>query len=707
MRHVAFRVAAVIALVVLALPAKGEAQVPREVEFQFNYRPAAFDALTREIDNISMVVPEWFIVDGSGNLTGDVERRVLDLARKHQVPVMPQVKNYDRTKGLFSAEWASGLLNSKAARSRAIGRFIELSRKHRLDGIQVELEGVHISDRDSLSLFIREAAAAMNREGFRLSVSAIHKEEEAPGPTSYTQWMYEHWRGAYDLRALGEAADFVRAVVYAQHTRRTPPGPSQSLPWLERVMEFFVKSIPPEKLVIGLGMGAQHWYTVADPKLYYQGARSWSRGIRRRDIEKLLADFDGPPLTWDDRQKMSFSFIERAGAFEWIVSDNDVRAFDAKLDLAWRLGMRGVSMWVNGDEEPGMWTRFRAKRVGGDRAAAAPAPMGGIPVFLWHYFADSMTSRTSSLTETYSRFDSLLTFMKNEGFESAFPDEARAPRIGGARQVVLTFDDGRREQMRAAALLEKHGFRGIFFIVPSRTRTSSNVYLTRSDIATLARAGHRIAVHGADHRSLASSGSEAAATVAQAYRTLDDSGGVRPSAVEFAMPFGHYTPEVIDALATRYRYLMSVSPSYWDGGSVMIPRMLIFGDTPLQLYREYLLGGSNFQPRLTLLTTDGSIADTVLFRIEAGFVPRAVEMIAVSPDASGKPYASHPLGDAATIRGDTLALDLRKHRDRHFGPQRNVIAYALAETSGESVRYVSRGIMHWIDDPAGGPVLRP
>ena len=128
--------------------------------------------------------------------------------------------------------------------------------------------------------------------------------------------------------------------------------------------------------------------------------------------------------------------------------------------------------------------------------------------------------------------------------------------------------------MRAAALLEKHGFRGIFFIVPSRTGANSDVYLTRDDIAALAKAGHRIAVHGNEHRSLASSGSEAGASVAQAFRTLEDSGGVRPSAVEFAMPFGHYTPEVIDALATRYRYLMSVNPGYWDGASLMIPRML-------------------------------------------------------------------------------------------------------------------------------------
>ena len=698
-----FRFALVVALAVL--PSALSAQVPREVEFQFNYRPAQFEALQRNIGNISLVVPEWFFVDSTGALTGDVEQRVLDLARAHRVPVMPQVKNYDRKTGLFSASWAHGLVSTSESRQRAIARFVDLCKRHNLYGIQIELEGVHISDRDALSQFIREAASALHKAGYKLSVSAIHKEEEAPGPNSYTQWMYEYWRGVYDLRALGEAADFVRAVVYAQHTRRTPPGPSQNLPWLERVLGFFVKEIPPEKLVIGLGMGAQHWYTVADPKLYYQGARSWSRGVRRREVDSLLTQFNAPPLTWDDTQKMSSGFFERAGVFEWIVSDNDVRNFDAKLDLAKRLRVRGVSMWVNGDEEPGIWSRFVPRTIE-SRATSTPRGATGIPVFLWHYFADSITSSTPSLTESYSRFETFLKFMKEQGYTSVFPDSARTPRAGGEKHAILTFDDGVKDQLRAADLLEKYGFRGIFFVVPTRTHEKSDSWLTRDDIARLARAGHRIAVHGYDHRSLASSGSEAAAAPALAFSALQDSSGIRPSPVEFAMPFGHYTPEVNRALGARYRYLMSVNPGYWDGASVMIPRMLIFNGVPLDMYRLYLTGAGEFDPILTAVTADGSISDTVRFRIEKGVVPRNVELLAVSGASSGKPYDSNPAVDEIMVRDGFLTLDLKKHRDRFFGADRNVIAYALITRSNGTIRYLSRGVMHWIADPAAGPVLR-
>lgn len=695
----------------LAFPASGAGQAPPEVEFQLNLRANAVEAFERGAANVSLVVPEWFIVDGEGNLAGTPDPRVLEIARRHGIPVMAQVKNLDRERGAFRADWAQALLNSDEARARAIRRFVEISREHRLYGFQIELEGVHVNDRDALTRFVREAGEALRAAGFRLSVSAIHREEEGPGPNSYTGWMWEHWRGVYDLAGLAEGADFVRAVVYAQHTRRTPPGPSQSLPWLERVMAHFVASVPPEKLVLGVGMGVSHWYTVADPDLYHMGARSWSRGVSRSAAQALLDEHGGAPFRWDDREKMATAHFERAGVMEWLVSDNDVRAFDAKLALARRLGLRGISMWIGGDEEPGMWSRFRARPLGGSGAVAragrptAAAPFGGIPILAWHYFQDELTPRSGSLTDSYARYEELLTWMAAEGFESVFPEEARAPGLSGKRQVILTFDDGRKEHLRAARILERHGFRGIFYVIPNRTADSSDVYLTFSDLAELVRGGHRVSVHGYDHRSLPASGGEAVSSLLSAHDRLGG-GRVPVSTVDFAYPFGHYTRAVADAIAERYRYLMTVNPGYWDGGSSALPRILIFNEVPLDFYREYLLGAGAHTRLLRQITPDGAVGDSILFALPPGVQPERIELLAISPDNEGRNYASYPLGDALRVRGDTLVVDMRAHRDRYFPPERNVLSYALVERRGGSLRYLSDGAIQWLRDPAGGPRIQ-
>ncbi|HEU0078955.1 MAG TPA: polysaccharide deacetylase family protein, partial [Longimicrobiaceae bacterium] len=125
---------------------------------------------------------------------------------------------------------------------------------------------------------------------------------------------------------------------------------------------------------------------------------------------------------------------------------------------------------------------------------------GGIPVLAWHRFADRPAPEAGSLTESYAGFGEMLAFMRREGFRSVFPEEVRP---GAGRQVVLTFDDGPEESLRAAEMLERHGFRGIFFVIPARTRADGEGYLTPAEAERLARAGHRVAAHGYDHRSMA------------------------------------------------------------------------------------------------------------------------------------------------------------------------------------------------------------
>jgi spore germination protein len=698
----------------LVWASSAEPQVVPELEFHFNYRSPAYEALTTNIDNVSLVVPEWFILDGAGALHGSVDPRVLDLARIRGVPVMAQVKNLDRERGAFRADWATDLLSSQTARRRAIVQLLALCRDHDLYGVQIELEGVHISDRDYLTLFIQEAAEALNKEGYRISVSAVHREQAGPRDNSYAEWMWEHWRGVYDLEALGRVADFVRVVAYAQHTRRTPPGPSQSLLWLERVLRHFVEAVPPEKLVLGVGMGVGHWFTVADPDLYHLGARSWNRSITRAELSELLGGSDASPMIWDSRQMAGYAYIERRGVYEWLVSDNDVRAFDAKVDLARELGLRGISLWVTGDEEPGMWSRFRARRVIDLLPVASPSEarqpvglagvagtsFGGVPVLAWHSLVDCEDEVDGPLTDTFVRFEELLEFMAAHGFRSVFPEDARAPGIGPERQVILTFDDGLKEHRRAAEALERHGYRGLFLLIPTRvapdSEGDSERYLTGQDIARLVGAGHRVAGHGYNHHSLVRSGAEVAGSMLFADRMLRDASGVVPSAAEFAFPYGHYTSEIAALLGTRYRYLLTVNPGYWEPGTTMVSRMLVFSSIDLSFYRNYLLGAPEIGPILSSLTPDGAAADTVRFLIEHDMLPEGAQILSVSRDASGRHYAMHDVSNRISVFGDTVAIDFRGYRDERFGLGRDVIGFALVEERGGQIRFLSPGVLHWL-----------
>ena len=350
--------AALAALLSLSADADAQQASPQPLEFHFAYRPAAFDALREHIGQVTIVSPEPFIVDSAGNVTGELEPRVLELAKAHGVKIMPQIKNVDKRVGLFSRAVAHSIFNDEQVKKRVIDQMVEICRRYDLYGMQVDIEAIHVEDRDALTRFYREAADALHKDGRKISIAVVHRAEESGGPTTYTQWMMEDWRGAFDLKALGEIGDYVKIMSYGQHTRRTPPGPSQGLPWLEQVVQHFLKYIPPEKLSLGITMSGSRWHARADTVNYpLLLAGTTSSGISREDAFALVEKHGARPLEWDDRQKVLIGYVENGGVFEWLVLDNDVRSLDAKLDLVRKYRLRAINMWVNGREVPALWQR--------------------------------------------------------------------------------------------------------------------------------------------------------------------------------------------------------------------------------------------------------------------------------------------------------------------------------------------------------------
>lgn len=342
-----------LACVMLALTLPVSSSSQKKMEVSMAYRPRDFETLVKHIDQISIVSPETW-VDDNGIDTTRIPPEVLKLAKEHSVKVMPQIKNRG-----FVESVVHRILTDPEVRSRTVKVMLDMCKKYGLWGMQIDFENVHITDKDALTHFYREAADALHKDGYKISIAAVHRAEESAGPNSYTRWMMENWRGAYDLKALGEIGDYIKIMSYAQHTRRTTPGPSQGLPWMEAVLQYFMKYVPPEKLSLGITTSGLHFFTEADTARYYFNARSLMAGISLKAIDSLIKVCNGDPLKWDDKQKVLFGYIERGGVFEWFYVDNDVRSFDAKLDLVKKYKLRGINNWFSEQDDPRIWDSIR------------------------------------------------------------------------------------------------------------------------------------------------------------------------------------------------------------------------------------------------------------------------------------------------------------------------------------------------------------
>ena len=344
------RTANILIVALLAVPIIATAQRPGgERLFYVTSSPDAIASLEKNARSVSIIGPQSYRVDSAGNLTGQVPASILAIARQHNVPVMPLIVNPGWNLALFHK-----LLNDKPARSRMIASMVSLGKQHGFWGWQFDFEQIHVKDRDSLSLFYREAAEALHANGMKISIAVYPDPGDLQNASEFHTWLWEYLVGAYDLKALADAGDFITLMTYLQHTPRTPPGPIGGLPYMERVVRTaLAQGVRPDQLSLGIGFYSMHWRTEwnAERKGY-----SWGRGLGFRAVSDLVQKA-GARVQWDAEQGSSQARWEQNGVFEyaWI---EDARALAPKLELQKRLGLRGISVWRIGQEDPAVWGQF-------------------------------------------------------------------------------------------------------------------------------------------------------------------------------------------------------------------------------------------------------------------------------------------------------------------------------------------------------------
>ena len=341
------RVAAVSLACTLTLGVTLPAQAPRlEALWYMVQDEASVQSFLAHADRISIVSPQTFYMDSLGVIYGSVDARIAAKARDQHVKLVPLVMNPGFDQSAFHR-----VLTVPDARRRGIAALAALCRDQKLDGIQFDFENIAVADKDAFTSFSREVADSLHANHCTLSAAVVPRASDFPGPTSYHQWIFENWRGAYDYKALADAMDFLSFMTYAQHTGGTPPGPVAGFPWMENALKYLLSlGVPPQKISLGLPSYSDWWYPTYDART---GARMAGRDIGYQTAMGILAR-NGVSSTWDDRQKGSYAFWEDDGVNEFLFLE-DARSFSAKKQLVTRYKLRGYSVWVLGLEDPALW----------------------------------------------------------------------------------------------------------------------------------------------------------------------------------------------------------------------------------------------------------------------------------------------------------------------------------------------------------------
>ncbi len=301
-------------------------------------------------DQISIVSPQVFSLDSNGIITGSIDPRVVAAAHEKHVKLVPLVMNPG-----FNQPSIHRVLTVPDARARAIRSLAALCRDQHLDGIQFDIENVHLRDKDAFTSFTRESVDSVHHAGCTLSAAVVPRTGEDPGPTSYHAWIYDNWRAVYDYKALADTLDFISYMTYAQHTGGSPAGPVAGYPWMKASLEYVLSlGVPPEKISLGIPAYSDWWYPAYDS---IGGSKMRGSDISYPAAQGILAKSGIKPV-WDEVQKAPAAAWSEHDVFQYVWME-DSRAFLAKLGLVTNHHLRGYSVWVLGSEDPATWRALK------------------------------------------------------------------------------------------------------------------------------------------------------------------------------------------------------------------------------------------------------------------------------------------------------------------------------------------------------------
>ncbi|WP_338452473.1 glycosyl hydrolase family 18 protein [Niallia oryzisoli] len=155
---------------------------------------------------------------------------------------------------------ASNVLANDKTRDVFIQNLRNEMNQFKYDGINIDMENLYLTDRDSFSQLIKELSDAVNRDGKVVTVSV---------PANTGDSRANPWSPWFDYEKLAIFSDGLMIMTYDEPNPRTKPGSTASVDWTEATIRYALKhEVPPSKILLGIAGYGWDWDTTAGDAKY-------------------------------------------------------------------------------------------------------------------------------------------------------------------------------------------------------------------------------------------------------------------------------------------------------------------------------------------------------------------------------------------------------------------------------------------------------
>ncbi len=246
-----------------------------------------------------------------------------------------------------------------SATNNHINAIIKAAQSINATGVDIDYEGKRMEDKALYAQFMRKLSTALKQKGMTLSCTIEGSSTASPSARLLTLKATSPWSN--DLKTLNEVCDVVRVMAYDQMAQTTTStwnakdktfyAPNADISWVRKVLEYNLRYIDKNKLV--LGVPTYGWNTKVTKS---------KKGGYDYEIMKSMSYVDSVQLAKDNNitphrdatGELSFSYVKDGE--QRIVFFSDAYSVQLALEAAKKYNIKGVSLFkLDGKEDFGIW----------------------------------------------------------------------------------------------------------------------------------------------------------------------------------------------------------------------------------------------------------------------------------------------------------------------------------------------------------------
>ncbi|KMT23309.1 glycoside hydrolase family 18 protein [Clostridium cylindrosporum] len=235
----------------------------------------------------------------------------------------------------FGTELVHQMLNNPSSRRNLINNIVHLVTRKGYGGVNIDFERVSAQDRDLFTGFLRELRDSLGRYYITVAVPA-KTSEDIP------------WLRGYDYGGIGSVVDSMFVMAYDWHHPGSEPGPVAPIDEVRRTIEFAMKRVPRNKIMLGVPRYGYNWLLPYRPGI---AATSTSN----QDAIRTAMKYQVPIQYSQEYKSPFFRYRDEQGQLHEVWFE-DVRSISEKMKLVREYKLQGRGLWQIALEfAPGPW----------------------------------------------------------------------------------------------------------------------------------------------------------------------------------------------------------------------------------------------------------------------------------------------------------------------------------------------------------------